>query len=430
MAVDIRKVALERMTEAFALDSGLRAATETALQRMPDTEVEDELIKLEDLKMEAHRLYELAESRERNERPQAKPATWRKWAPAIADAFSAFNPARLLHAADFCVDIGTANTRIYAKDAGVLVDEPSLVAVEGSGVDARIVAVGNAARSLSDDPSSNVRLIRPVHSGFVSDAILAEGMMRTFVEKARLPLNRRPRVAFSVPSTAKADYQQVMQRAAGGIGIANPYLVYEPVAAALGAGVLDQGGTMVVDIGGGTTEMMVVSQGKLIEPRMVQLGGDRMTDAIISTIRRNYKLLIGEEMAEKIKVELGTALVPQSGRGAYMTVTGRNLVSSDSVDVVLNQREIAEMLNGHIGALAKEIKATLRDATPEVKANIERNGVVLTGGGAKLNGIGAAIGNELGVSVHVPEDPQLCVARGMGIALEDWNTYRHLWRGA
>jgi rod shape-determining protein MreB len=430
MADDIRTRALQRMTEAFALDSGLRAATEKALQRMSEDEVEAELITLEELKMEAYRLYELAESRERNkERAPAKAPSWRRWAPAIADAVSVLNPARLLHAADFCFDIGTANTRIYAKNEGVLVDEPSLVAVEGSGVDARIVAVGSKARSMADDPASNVRLIRPVQDGFVSDAILAEGMMRSFVEKAKLPLSRRPRVAFSVPSGATADYRQAMQRAAGDLGIAHAYLIYEPVAAALGAGVLDQGGTMVVDIGGGTTDMAVLSHDKRIEPHVVRLGGDQMTDAIASTIRRNYRLLVGEEEAEKLKIKLGSALPPQSGDGALMTVSGRNVWSRDRVDVVINQREVAEMLRGPVEQLAKEIKTTLTGAAPEVRGEIERNGVVLTGGGANLQGIGAAISKEIGVAVRVHDDPQLCVARGMGIALADWDAYQQLWTG-
>jgi rod shape-determining protein MreB len=330
---------------------------------------------------------------------------------------------RAMFATDIAIDLGTANTLIYLKGRGIVLNEPSVVAMLNGSKGKQLVAAGNDAHTMLGRTSGTVSAIRPLRDGVIADFSAAEEMIKYFIKKATK--GRRFGASLGVicvPSGSTAVERRAIEESAQAAGVRRVMLIEEPMAAAIGAGlpVADAEGSMVVDIGGGTTEVAVVALGELASKRSIRVGGDKMDEAIIAHVRRTHNLLIGEPSAERIKREIGAAnFAPDDGLGALAEVRGRDVVNGIPREIVLNQREIAEALSEPIEAIIEAIKNVLEATPPELASDIVDRGVVLTGGGALLHGLDAAIGKETGLPVIVAEAALNCVANGTGKALED-----------
>ena len=329
--------------------------------------------------------------------------------------------------ADMAIDLGTANTLVYVKGRGIVLDEPSVVAIATRRGKTQVLAVGEEAKLMLGRTPGNIQAIRPLRDGVIADFDVAEEMIKHFIRKAQ---NRRnfasPQVIVAVPSGSTAVERRAIKESAESAGARRVFLIEEPIAAAIGAGlpVTEPTGSMVVDMGGGTTEVAVISLGGIVYSRSVRVGGDKMDEAVIAYIRRNHNLLIGQGSAERIKTAIGTACRPENGSGETMSVKGRDLMNGVPKELVIDQQQIAESLAEPVGAIIEAVKAALENTAPELAADIADRGIVLTGGGALLGNMDSVLRHTTGLPVSVANQPLGCVAMGTGQALEELRTLR------
>ena len=329
--------------------------------------------------------------------------------------------------ADMAIDLGTANTLVYVNGRGVVLDEPSVVATASIKGRKQVLAVGDEAKMMLGKTPGNIEATRPLRDGVIADFEVAEEMIKHFIRKVH---NRKgfsaPQIIVCVPSGSTAVERRAIQESAESAGARRVFLIEEPMAAAIGAGlpVTEATGSMVVDIGGGTTEVAVLSLGGIAYAQSVRVGGDKMDDAIIAYIRRNHNLLVGEGSAERIKKEIGSACAPSDGDGAKMEIKGRDLMNGLPKELVISQRQIAESLAEPITAIIEAVKVTLEHTAPELAADIVDKGIVLTGGGALLGNIDVVLRDATGLPVSLAEEPLSCVALGTGRCLEEMKTLK------
>jgi rod shape-determining protein MreB len=323
---------------------------------------------------------------------------------------------------DIAIDLGTANTLIYMRGKGIVLDEPSVVAIREEGPNGKrtVYAVGRAAKEMLGRTPQNLRAIRPLKDGVISDFTITELMLKQFIYRVsphRL-FRQSPRIIISVPSGSTQVERRAIRESAIGAGASKAYLLEEPIAAALGAGlpVAEPTGSMVVDIGGGTTEVGVISLGGLVYQSSVRIGGDKLDEAIVNYVRRNYGMLIGETTAERVKKEIGSAF--PGVEVLEQEVKGRNLAAGVPRSFTISSNEILEALAEPINGIVGAVKSALEQTPPELAADIAEKGMLLTGGGAMLRGIDRLLMEETGLQVRIANDPLTCVARGCGMALE------------
>jgi rod shape-determining protein MreB len=332
--------------------------------------------------------------------------------------------------ADMALDLGTANTLVYVKGRGIVLNEPSVVAIADIRGRKQVLAVGDEAKLMLGRTPGNIAAIRPLRDGVIADFEVAEEMIKHFIRKVH---NRRsfasPLIIVCVPSGSTAVERRAIQESAESAGARKVLLIEEPMAAAIGAGlpVTEPSGSMVVDIGGGTTEVAVISLGGIVYARSVRVGGDKMDEAVISYIRRTHNLLIGESSAERIKMEIGAATAPDDeGEGRMTEVKGRDLMNGVPREVLVSQREIAFALSEPVTNIVEAVKVALENTPPELAADIVDKGIVLTGGGALLYRLDEVLRDATGLPVVVAEEPLNCVALGTGRALEEIKRLRQV----
>ncbi|MFN3543433.1 MAG: rod shape-determining protein [Thiobacillus sp.] len=325
---------------------------------------------------------------------------------------------------DLAIDLGTANTLIYVRDRGIVLDEPSVVSIRtdaAAGGKRTVQAVGAEAKQMLGRTPGNLQAIRPMKDGVIADFTVTEQMLKYFIKKVHDTRMFRPspRIIICVPCGSTQVERRAIRESAIGAGARQVYLIEEPMAAAIGAGlpVADATGSMVVDIGGGTTEVGVISLGGVVYANSVRVGGDRMDEAIISYIRRNYGMLIGEATAEQIKKQMGSAFPGAEVR--EMEVKGRSLAEGVPRSFNVSSNEILEALTEPLNAIVSAVKQALEQTPPELGADIAEKGMVLTGGGALLRDLDRLLMEETGLPVIVADDPLTCVVRGSGRALEE-----------
>ena len=334
-----------------------------------------------------------------------------------------FSGFRRYFSTDLAIDLGTANTLICTRDKGIVLDEPSVVAIrhEGGPNGRKVIqAVGRDAKAMLGKVPGNIDAIRPMKDGVIADFVVTEQMIKQFIKMVhpRSVLRPSPRIIVCVPCGSTQVEKRAIRDAALGAGASDVFLIEEPMAAAIGAGlpVSEASGSMVVDIGGGTTEVGVISLGGMVYKGSVRVGGDRFDDAIINYIRRNYGMLIGEQTAEAIKKEIGSAFPGSEVK--EMEVKGRNLSEGVPRSFTISSNEILEALREPLNQIVSAVKTALEQTPPELGADIADRGMMLTGGGALLRDLDRLLAEETGLPVLVAEDPLSCVVRGCGIALE------------
>ncbi len=330
---------------------------------------------------------------------------------------------------DIAIDLGTANTLIHVIGKGVIINEPSAVAIRSRGTAREVLAVGERAKMMLGRTPESIETIRPLRDGVIADFIATEEMLRQFIKRAKSMLGfRRPRILICVPAGATPVERRAVYETAVTAGARRVYLVEEPVAAAIGAGlpVDDPLGSMVIDIGGGTTDIAVLSLGGVVQARSLRCAGNAMDDAIIRHVRRNHQLLIGEANAEKIKIEAGSALAEVNGRTTEIHIRGRDLRQGRPKSIVLGPSDIAEALSDCIEDMAEFIQRALEDLPPEVATDICDRGVYLTGGGALLDNLDKELERQVGVPFKRAKEPLMSVVRGSSQILEELDQRDHL----
>lgn len=334
-----------------------------------------------------------------------------------------FKKLRGLFSNDLSIDLGTANTLIYARSKGIVLDEPSVVAIRrgrDSNSAKAIAAVGVEAKRMLGRTPGHIDAIRPLKDGVIADFTITEKMLQHFIRKAHGDqfFKPSPRVLVCVPCGSTQVERRAIRESAAGAGAREVYLIEEPMSAAIGAGmpVSDASGSMVLDIGGGTTEVAVISLNGIVYADSVRIGGDRFDDAIVNYVRRNYGSLIGEATAERIKHEIGCAYPGSEVR--EIEIRGRNLAEGLPRSFTLNSNEILEALQEPLAGIVEAVKTALENTPPELGSDVADRGMVLTGGGALLKDLDRLLVEETGLPVIVAEDPLTCVARGGGRVLE------------
>lgn len=345
--------------------------------------------------------------------------------PGIKDVKMAmFKKLRGMFSNDLSIDLGTANTLIYVRGKGIVLNEPSVVAIRqnpgNSSGQKHVAAVGSEAKLMLGRTPGNITAIRPMKDGVIADFYVTEKMLQHFIHKVHENrfLRPSPRVLVCVPCGSTQVERRAIRESAISAGAREVYLLEEPMAAAMGAGMpVDEArGSMVVDIGGGTTEVAIISLSGIVYAASVRIGGDRFDEAIISYVRRNYGILIGESTAERIKHEIGSAYPANEVR--ELEVRGRNLAEGIPRSFTLNSNEILEALQEPLSGILGNVRAALEQAPPELASDIAERGMILTGGGALLRNIDRLFMEETGLPVIVADEPLTCVARGGGKALE------------
>ncbi len=325
----------------------------------------------------------------------------------------------MLFSQDIGIDLGTANTLVFVKGKGVVIREPSVVAINVSSKPARVVAVGNEAKQMIGRTPGSITAMRPLRDGVIADFDITTEMLRKFIQKALGgSFLAKARVVICIPSGVTEVEKRNVHDVAIEAGARYVSLIEEPMAAAIGAGlpVNEAVGSMIVDIGGGTAEVAVISLGDIVTSRSVRMAGDNFDSAIIQYIKRKYNLLIGDRTAEEIKIKIGSAV--DYGNEGKMEVKGRNLVDGLPKNVTITSEEIREAISDCVNVILDAVKGTLEKTPPELAADIMRHGITLTGGGALLRGIDALISRQTGMPVRVAENPLDCVADGTGVFLE------------
>jgi len=327
-------------------------------------------------------------------------------------------------ASDIAIDLGTANTLVYLKGQGIVIREPSVVAF--SRRDRKVIAIGRQAREMMGKTHGDIDVIRPMRDGVIDDDEVAEWMIRAFIKRVQPNRLMRPRIIVCVPSGVTKSEKRVIRDSAEYAGAREVYLIAEPMAAALGVQlpVKEPVGSMVVDIGGGTTEIAIISLSGIVTMHSIRTAGDEMDDAIAQFIRRNYNLLIGERMAEWIKCTIGSAMaLPEE---ITLTAKGRDLVSGMPKAVEINSEEIREALNEPLSQIIAAVREALEKSPPELSADIRDRGIILTGGGALLRRLDQRLRDETNLPVNIADDPLTCVVRGTGQVLDQFDEYQDL----
>ncbi len=334
-----------------------------------------------------------------------------------------------LFSTDLAIDLGTANTLIYVKNRGIVLNEPSVVAIASTRGRKHVLAVGNEAKQMVGKTPGNIEAIRPLRDGVIADFEVAEEMIKHFIRRVHARRGfASPRVVICVPSGSTAVERRAIQESAEAAGARRVFLIEEPMAAAIGAGlpVTEPTGSMVVDIGGGTTEVAVLSLGGIVYARSIRVGGNKMDEAIINYVRRTHNLLIGEATAERIKREIGSACLPEDGIGEVMEIKGRDLMNGVPKEITITQRQVAEALAEPVNAIVEAVKVALEHTAPELSADIVDKGIVLTGGGALLKNLDHVLRHATGLPVSLADEPLTCVALGTGRCLEEMKTFEHV----
>lgn len=333
--------------------------------------------------------------------------------------FSPLNALLGLFSRDMSVDLGTATVQVLVRGQGIVINEPSVVAIEKK--TKRVLAIGTEAKEMIGRTPASIVAIRPLRDGVISDFDVTEKMLHYFINKAhertRMPLPR-PRVVVGIPSGVTEVEKRAVHDACLSAGAREAYLIEEPMAAAIGAGlpVTEAMGSMIVDVGGGTTEVAVISLGDIVVIRSIRIAGDEMDEEIILYARQKYNLLIGERMAERIKIAIGSACpLPEE---KTMTIYGRNLITGLPQAIEVSSVEIREALTGSVNTIVTTVKEAIDDTPPELVADLIEQGIALAGGAAQLQGLAERLTQETKMRVYVAEDPVTCVVRGAGEVLE------------
>src|SRR4051794_13409266 len=325
---------------------------------------------------------------------------------------------------DLAIDLGTANTVVYVRGEGIITSEPSVVAMETINGVRKVRAVGDDAKLMLGKTPDNIRTIRPLRNGVIADLEVAEEMIKHFIRRAGgepSRFSRGPEVVICIPSGATSVERRAIRDAVTNAGADEVSLIEEPMAAAIGAGlpVAEPIGSMVVDIGGGTTEGGVISLQGLAFSRSARVGGDRMDDAIASYVRRNFNLLIGEGTAERVKLEIGSAVRPGDGAGPSTYVRGRDVSRGVPSEIQLSQAQVVDAVAEPLSQIVEVVRSALEHTQPEIAADVIDQGITMTGGGALLRNIGTLLHEATGLPIHIADNAMSCVALGAGQTLED-----------
>jgi rod shape-determining protein MreB len=330
---------------------------------------------------------------------------------------------------DMAIDLGTANTLVYVRGQGIVLNEPSVVAVNVH--DGRPLAVGAEAKKMIGRTPSHIQAIRPLKDGVIADFEICEKMLRYFLQKVHQRKFSKPRMVIAVPSGITGVEQRAVQEAAEYAGARKPaYIIEEPMAAAIGAGlpVQEPAGNMIVDIGGGTTEVAVISLGGIVASQSVRVGGDELDSAIIQYIKKEYSIALGDRTAEDVKIALGSAWPLREE--LYAEIRGRDLVTGLPKTIVTSTNEVREALEEPVASIVDAVKATLDKTPPELAADIMEEGITLAGGGALLNGLDQRLANETGMPIKVCNDPLYAVALGAGQSLDEFGALQGVLRSS
>jgi rod shape-determining protein MreB and related proteins len=321
---------------------------------------------------------------------------------------------------DMAIDLGTANTLVYVRGRGIVLSEPSVVAIDTR--DGHVHAVGAEAKRMLGRTPGTITAIRPLKDGVIADFDVTEAMLRHFIRSVHSTRFRHPRVVVCVPSGVTGVEKRAVEEACLSAGARQAYLIEEPMAAAIGAGlpVAEPIGSMIVDIGGGTTEVAVISLGGIVVSKSIRIGGDELDEAIVSHCKRAYKLAIGTQTAEEVKLEVGSA--SKLGQERHTEVRGRDLVSGLPKTVTLGSEEIRKALDEPVGHIVEAVKETLDRTPPELAGDIMDRGITLAGGGALLQGLEQCLRDECQMPCQLAESPLECVAIGSGLSLEEFET--------
>ena len=323
---------------------------------------------------------------------------------------------------DMAIDLGTANTLVYVKGEGVVLNEPSVVATIEDQGRTQVLAVGNEAKQMLGRTPGKIQAIRPMKDGVIADFEVAEQMIKSFIKKVHKGRTlSNPQIVICVPTGATNVERRAIRESADAAGARRVFLIDEPVAAAIGAGlpVAEATGSMIVDIGGGTTEVAVLSLGGVVHATSVKAAGDKFDEAIIEYMRSSHKLAIGETTAERMKKEIGSASAPDDGDGKSMNVKGRDLITGLPKEIAISQRQIAEALAEPVAQIIDTIKRALEQTPAELSADIVERGIMMTGGGSLLGNLDKVLRRATSLPISIAEDPLLCVVMGTGKALEE-----------
>ena len=325
---------------------------------------------------------------------------------------------------DMAVDLGTANTLVYVRGRGIVLNEPSVVAVDVK--DGRPLAVGAEAKRMIGRTPSNIQAIRPLKDGVIADFEICEKMLRYFIHRVHQRRFAKPRMVICVPSGITGVEQRAVMEAAEFAGARKAYIIEEPMAAAIGAGlpIHEPTGNMVVDIGGGTTEVAVISLGGIVTSQSIRVGGDELDDAIVAYVKKEFQLALGERTAEEIKIQMGSAYPLQQEMQAQ--IRGRDLVTGLPKTVVISTEQVRQAIEEPVQAIVDAVKVTLDRTPPELSSDLMEQGIVLTGGGALLNGLSTRLEVETNMPIIVANDPLNCVALGSGMCLEELDVFARM----
>ncbi len=322
---------------------------------------------------------------------------------------------------DIAIDLGTANTLIYIRGKGIVLNEPSIVAFDKN--TKRIIAVGNQAKEIQGREHRDVKVSRPLRDGVIADFEIAEGMLRTFIKMAKGGLLPSRRIVIAVPTGITEVEKRAVRDSAEHAGAKEVHLIAEPMAAAIGIGcdVESPVGNMIIDIGGGTTEIAVIALSGIVTDESIRIAGDEMNNAIVQYFKKNYNILIGERTAEMIKIQVGSAI--ELSEEISIQVKGRDLVQGIPTSVEVSSEDIREALKEPVDQIVEAVRVTLEKTPPELSADIFDRGIMLTGGGALLKGLDERIRMETNLPVHIADDPLTAVVRGVGKVLENFDKY-------